>query len=71
MFDNIGVLKNFIKFTKKYKWWSPFLIWFIYKINFVQKIHSKAPVPEALFNKVAVLRPASFLKEGFGTSVFL
>ena len=70
MFDNIGVLKKFIKFTKKYKWWSPFLIWFIYKLTLFRKFIVK-PVPEALLNKVAVLRPASFLKEGFGTSVFL
>ena len=33
---------------------------FSYKFR---KIHRKTPVPESLFNKVAVLRPATLLKK--------
>ena len=34
------------------------------------KIHRKTPVPEAFFNKVAGLRPATLLKKRFGYRCF-
>ena len=37
----------------------------------LQKFHWKTPVLDSLFNKVAVLRPASLLKRDSNTRVFL
>ena len=36
----------------------------------IQKIHSKTPVLESLFNKVAVLRVCNFIKEDSNTGAF-